>query len=73
MQLHEVDVIQELFSVKDVNEALADGWRIVAVTSSAELATGESAPVACYVMGRRIKKPQPTLTGADIARAHKRS
>lgn len=55
MQLHEVDVIQELFSVRDVNEALKQGWRIVAVTSSAETNSGDSPPVACYVLGRQVK------------------
>ncbi|MFJ3154051.1 hypothetical protein ACIPIX_07900 [Pseudomonas protegens] len=30
MQLHEVDVIKELFSVRDVNQAFSEGWRIVA-------------------------------------------
>ncbi|WP_421556745.1 hypothetical protein [Pseudomonas kitaguniensis] len=54
MQLHEVDVIQELFSVKEVNEALAQGWRIVAVVSSIEPGLGDL-PVACYVMGRYAK------------------
>lgn len=54
MQLHEVDVIQELFSVKDVNEALTEGWRIMAVVSSVEPG-GSELPVACYVMGRYIK------------------
>jgi hypothetical protein len=54
MQLNEVDMIKELFSVKEVNEALTQGWRIVAVVSSVEPAGGEL-PVACYVMGRYAK------------------
>jgi len=54
MQLHEVDVIQELFSVRDVNEALTQGWRIVAVTSATEPASADG-PVACYVLGRYAK------------------
>jgi hypothetical protein len=49
MQLHEVDEVQELFSVTEANEALREGWRIVAVVSSAEPNSGERAPVACYV------------------------
>ena len=69
MQLHEVDVIQELFSVKDVNEALKDGWRIVAVTSSVEPSGGEL-PVACYVLGRYLKREQKLPTAADLARAN---
>ena len=55
MQLYDVDEVQELFSVTEVNEALREGWRIVAVVSSAEPNTGERAPVACYVLGRYIK------------------
>lgn len=54
MQLHEVDVIKELFSVKDVNEALNDGWRIVAVVSSVE-GNGGDLLVPCYVLGRKTK------------------
>jgi hypothetical protein len=55
MQLNEVDVIKELFSVKDVNEALTQGWRIVAVVSSVEPHSGNELPVACYVLGRKAK------------------
>lgn len=62
MQLHEVDVIKELFVVKEVNEALQQGWKIVAVVSSAE--TGASSvPVACYVMGRKAQKKDPLASG----------
>lgn len=60
MQLHEVEVIQELFHVKDVNEALTQGWRIVAVVPSVEPFGGE-VPVACYVLGRRVKKTSNEL------------
>lgn len=56
MQLHEVDIVKELFSVKDVNEHLKEGWRVVAVVSSMEPAGGDG-PVACYVMGRYAKVP----------------
>ncbi|RMP44306.1 hypothetical protein ALO95_200379 [Pseudomonas syringae pv. antirrhini] len=69
MQLHEVDEIQELFNVKDVNQALTQGWRIVAVTSSVEPSSGELS-VACYVLGRYLKKEQKMPTAADIARAN---
>lgn len=55
MQLHEVDVIKELFSVKEVNQALTEGWRIVAVVSAVD---GGEHPVACYVLGRKVK-PEP--------------
>lgn len=58
MQLHEVDVVKELFSVTEVNEALQEGWRIVAVVSSAEPGTGEREVVACYVLGRKVN-PEP--------------
>jgi hypothetical protein len=63
MQLHEVEEIKELFLVEDVNEALQlqEGWRIVAVTTSAETGSGESAPVACYVLGRKRKKSIPVV------------
>ena len=59
MQLYEVDEVQELFSVTEVNEALQEGWRIVAVVSSAEPGTGERAVVACYVLGRRVNPESP--------------
>ncbi|PJH90083.1 MULTISPECIES: hypothetical protein [Pseudomonas] len=56
MQLHEVEVIKELFSVREVNEALTQGWKIVAVVSSVEPGTGSEVPVVCYVLGRKTKK-----------------
>ena len=54
MQLHEVSEIKELFVVDQVNEALTDCWKIVAVVSSVlpGAVTGDG-PVACYVMGRK--------------------
>lgn len=52
MELHEADVIKELFDVREVNQALSDGWRIVAVVSSVEPAGGDL-QVACYVLGRK--------------------
>lgn len=56
MQLHEVDEVKELFSLKDVNEALRQGWRIVAVVSSVTpYATQGDGPVACYVLGKSAK------------------
>jgi len=62
MQLHEVEQIQELFAVEEVNEALQQGWKIVAVVSSAE--PGATAtPVACYVMGRKFPKKDPLASG----------
>jgi hypothetical protein len=64
MQLHEVDVVKELFTVAEVNKALQDGWRIVAVVSSAEPGTGELAPVACYVMGRKNLSPMDKAIAA---------
>jgi hypothetical protein len=70
MQLHEVDEIKELFHVKEVNEALTQGWRIVAVVSSVEPSSGSELPVACYVMGRSVKKAQKMPTAADMARAN---
>ena len=54
MQLHEVDVIKEVTGVKEVNEALKDGWRIVAVVSTAEGNSG-GLLVPCYVLGRKAK------------------
>lgn len=69
MQLHEVDVIQELFSVKDVNEALAEGWRIVAVVSSVEPGLGEL-PVACYVLGKKAKPKGLNISAAALAKAN---
>lgn len=69
MQLYEVDVIQELFSVRDVNEALKQGWRIVAVTGAVEPA-GSELPVACYVLGRQVKKEQKLPSAADLIRAN---
>jgi hypothetical protein len=54
MQLHEVSEIRELYVVDQVNDALADGWKIVAVVSATlpSAVTGDG-PVACYVMGRK--------------------
>ena len=69
MQLHEVDVIKELSSVKEVNEALKDGWRIVAVVAAAEGNSGDLL-VPCYVLGRKIKKEQQMPTAADLMRAN---
>lgn len=48
MQLHEVDVVKELFTAADVNKALQEGWRIVAVVP----VPVPGVAVACYVMGR---------------------
>lgn len=56
MQLHEVDVIKEMFSVRDVNQSLSEGWRIVAVVSAVDV--GEH-PVACYVLGRKLEPKPP--------------
>ncbi|WP_421526447.1 hypothetical protein [Pseudomonas yamanorum] len=71
MQLHEVEVIKELFKVREVNEALTDGWRIVAVVSSVNPENGNGLPVACYVLGRKAKKEQPKMpSAADLARAN---
>ncbi|KPY81168.1 hypothetical protein RA263_26090 [Pseudomonas syringae pv. tagetis] len=68
MQLHEVDEIQELFDTGEVNEALATGWRIVAVVSSVQ--PRGDLPVACYVLGRYVKKDRALPTATDIARAN---
>lgn len=53
MQLHEVNEVIELFVVDQVNQALANGWKIVAVVSAVapNASTGDG-PVACYVMSR---------------------
>ncbi|BCQ60780.1 hypothetical protein PBOI14_25300 [Pseudomonas sp. Boi14] len=67
MQLHEVDVIKELFSVREVNEALTEGWRIVAVVSAVD---GGDHPVACYVLGRKAEKPPVNISAAALAKAN---
>lgn len=54
MQLHEVDVIKEVTGVKEVNEALNDGWRIVAVVAATEGSSGDLL-VPCYVLGKKAK------------------
>lgn len=70
MQLHEVEVVKELFKVREVNEALTDGWRIVALVSSVNPETGNGLPVACYVLGRRVKKALPNISAAALAKAN---
>ncbi|OSR95709.1 hypothetical protein BV330_00034 [Pseudomonas syringae pv. actinidiae] len=74
MQLHEVDEIVELFLVDDVNQALTEGWRIVAVGTSAEPGVSE-VPVLCYVLGRAAqpaketpRKPAGSLVGVSTPR-----
>lgn len=71
MQLHEVDEIKELFIVGQVNEALQQGWRIVAVVPSVEPGSGSEAPVPCYVMGRCDLSERP-LTPPQVRNAARR-
>lgn len=57
MPYHDVDEIQELFSVKDVNDALKEGWRIVAVVPGVQPGTVDMAldmETTCYVLGRKV-------------------
>lgn len=70
MQLHEVDEIRELFLVEEVNEALQDGWKIVAVATSAEPGA-TSVPVVCYVLGRRKPKPALKVSAEALAKANR--
>jgi hypothetical protein len=71
MQLHEVDVVKELFKVREVNEALTDGWRIVAVVSSVNPEAGNGQLVSCYVLGKKVKQTGVKLTAEAIANAHR--
>lgn len=61
MQLHEVDEIKESYIVGEVNEALAHGWRIVAVVGAGAPGVEDVAPVPCYVLGRKVKKTREEL------------
>lgn len=69
MLLNEVDVIKELFSVQEVNQALTQGWRLVAVTTSAAPSSPDM-PAACYILGKKIKPPKVKITAEAIANAH---
>jgi len=55
----------EVFLVKDVNEALGKGWKIVAVMPNA----ADDGPVACSVLGRQKPKPAPNISAAALANA----
>ena len=59
----------EVFLVKDVNEALGKGWKIVAVVSPVMPNAADDGPVACSVLGRQKPKPAPNISAAALANA----
>ena len=46
MQMHEVDEVKEIIGVGEVNQALTQGWRLVAVVPRGALVS--------YVLGREV-------------------
>lgn len=57
MQLHEAGEIKEVFGPEKVNQALAEGWRIIAVTSATRLSSGQEVIDVCYTLAKPASTP----------------
>lgn len=51
MQLHDVGELKEALDVNDANQALAQGWHLVAVVPRG--------PLSLYVLGRKVNPEAP--------------
>lgn len=56
MQLHEAAKVLEVQGDDQVNMLLADGWKLLAVTSGTDVRDSTRSAV-CYVLGRPAEKP----------------
>lgn len=62
MQFSEVKEIVEVFSPTKANEAIANGWTLIAVTSATSPYNNtQLAP--CYIMGKKAPRKDPLPGG----------
>lgn len=71
MQLHEAARVIEVQGDEEANRLLAEGWKLLAVTSGIHVRDSARSAV-CYVLGKPAEKKEPPKmpTAADIARAN---
>lgn len=69
MQMSEAAVLVEVEGIREANEKLTAGWRLLAVTVKTSPLNQEQ--YTYFVLGKPAQKEQPKLpTAADIARAN---